>query len=64
MIQKLIAAVLGILILGLVGYFIFAKIVNKPPKTNLPADVIVGESFDFGDAPDGGEGQFPSLLKF
>lgn len=62
MIQKLIAAVLGLLVLSLIGYFIFANIVNKPPKTNLPADVVVGDSFDFGDAPDGAEGQFPSRL--
>ncbi|MBI2032164.1 MAG: hypothetical protein HYT09_00795, partial [Candidatus Levybacteria bacterium] len=57
--------------LGLVGYFIFANVINKP-KTNLPLTKITGGSWDFGDAPDGKQtsyeesfaqiGQFPSLL--
>ena len=53
MAQKVIVAVISFLVLGFVGYFIFTNIINKSPKTN----------FDFGDAPDGGQGQFPSLLK-
>ncbi len=60
---KLIAIVVGFLILGFVGYFIFANIVNRLPKTNLPEGGAVGADFDFGDAPDGKQGQeFPSLL--
>ncbi|MEK7557536.1 MAG: GEVED domain-containing protein [Patescibacteria group bacterium] len=47
---KIIAVVLGVLVLGVVGYFIF---------TNLPSGgVRLGERFDFGDAAD----QFPSAL--
>ena len=61
--KLLIAAVAAsFLVLGFVGYFIFANIVNKSPKTNLPADRVVGSYFDFGDAPDGDQGQFPSRL--
>ncbi|MBI3282787.1 hypothetical protein HYZ70_01790 [Candidatus Curtissbacteria bacterium] len=56
---KLIGGVLGLLVLGLVGYFAFANIVNKSPKTSSGAFEI---NYDFGDAPDGKEGQFPSLL--
>ncbi|MBI4065082.1 hypothetical protein HY409_01805 [Candidatus Gottesmanbacteria bacterium] len=60
---KLIIPVLGFLVLGLIGYFIVVNKVNKQPETNLPAGVVVGGTFDFGDAPDGAQGQqFPSLL--
>lgn len=59
---KLIIAIVGVLVLGFIGYFIFASTVNKPPKTNLPPKEIVGSNFDLGDAPDGKQGQFPSLL--
>jgi len=58
---KLVAAILGFLALGLVGYFIFANVVKKPPETILPANR--GGNFDFGDAPDGKQGQqFPARL--
>lgn len=69
---KLIIVIVGVLVLGFIGYFIFASTVNKSPKTNLPPKEIVGNGFDFGDAPDGKAtsyegnfaqtGQFPSLL--
>lgn len=53
--------IVGFLILSFAGYFIFGNI-DKPPKINLPAGEVVGADFDFGDAPDGKQGQFPSLL--
>src|SRR3989344_1472123 len=57
---KLVGGVLGLLALGLVGYFVFANIVSKSPKTSSGAAEI---TYDFGDAPDGKQGQqFPSLL--
>jgi len=56
---KLIGGVLGLLVLGLVGYFIFANIVSNSPKTSSGAFKV---NYDFGDAPDGKGGQFPSLL--
>lgn len=60
---KLIIAIVGVLVLGSIGYFIFANTINKSPKTSLPPKEIVGDDFDFGDAPDGKNGlQFPSLL--
>ena len=43
---KLVVVVVSLVVLGLVGYSI---------KTNLPVDEVVGDSFDFGDAPDGQE---------
>ncbi len=47
---KIIATVIGALVLGVIGYFVFV---------NLPGNgVILAERFDFGDAPD----QFPSTL--
>ena len=55
---KLVGGVLGLLALGLVGYFVFANIVSKSPKTSGPSAI----NYDFGDAPDGKGGQFPSLL--
>src|SRR3989304_10609264 len=65
---KLIGGILGLLALGLVGYFAFANIASKSPKTSAPAEI----NYDFGDAPDGKQtsyeesfaqiGQFPSLL--
>lgn len=56
---KLAAAVLGVVVLGIVGYFVSAKVLKKPPETNpSPTEV----TFDFGDAPDGGQDQFPSRL--
>ena len=59
---KLVIATIGFLVLGLFGYFVFAKTVIKPPKTGLPVGGVES-SFDFGDAPDGSQGQeFPSLL--
>src|SRR3989344_7745499 len=68
--QKLIIiAVLSFLILGFVGYFIFGNIINKSYKTNSGSSnatngklISVEANFDFGDAPDGKRGQFPSLL--
>ena len=57
---KLIGGVLGLLVLGLVGYFIFANVVSKSSKTSTGASEI---NYDLGDAPDGMQGQqFPSLL--
>ena len=55
---KLVSGILGLLALGLVGYFAFANIASKSPKTSGPAEV----NYDFGDAPDGTGGRFPSLL--
>lgn len=66
---KLIAAVFGLLIFSFAGYLIFGKMVDNPPKTNLGSLDTLGNKqtsetyFDFGDAPDGKQGQqFPSLL--
>ena len=57
---KLVGGILGLLALGLVGYFVFANIVSKSPKTSSGASEV---NYDFGDAPDGSQGQaFPSLL--
>ena len=57
---KLIGGVLGFLVLGLVGYFVFANVVSKSPKISTGASEV---NYDFGDAPDGKQGQqFPSLL--
>lgn len=74
---KLVAAVIGFLILSFAGYFIFGNIVNKP-ITNLGSLDTLGNKqtsetdYDLGDAPDGKPtsydgsfaqtGQFPSLL--
>src|SRR3989344_6855549 len=57
---KLVGGVFGFLVLGLIGYFVFANIVSKSPKTSLGDSEV---NYDFGDAPDGKLGQgFPSLL--
>src|SRR3990167_6521325 len=55
---KLIGGILGLLALGLVGYFAFANVASKSPKTSSAPEI----NYDFGDAPDGTGGQFPSLL--
>ena len=60
--QKLIAGAVGLVVLGFVGYFIFANIANKSAKTDFSAKGGPAASMDFGDAPDGAQGQFPSLL--
>ncbi|MBI2196098.1 hypothetical protein HYU45_00615 [Candidatus Daviesbacteria bacterium] len=61
--QKLVAGVLGLLVLGFVGYFISANIANKQNFSTDKQPKVVGADFDFGDAPDGSQGQnFPSLL--
>ncbi len=62
--QKLIAVIGGLFVLGFVGYFFIANMASKSPKTNTQDGKLTSEvTYDFGDAPDGKQGQqFPSLL--
>lgn len=63
MIPKLIAVVVGFLILGLASYFIFVNTAKRPPQTLQTATSSAEVNLDFGDAPDGkSNSQFPSLL--
>ncbi len=59
---KLIIIILGFLVLGFVGYFVVANTANKSPKNAPDGKQASQATYDFGDAPDGAQGQFPSLL--
>lgn len=58
----------GFLVLSSVGYFTLANTITKSSKANISTDNAPSGkqtpeiNFDFGDAPDGKDGQFPSLL--